>query len=169
MPFSFSLSQNKNTVGWRKNLSFTHVHKITNVPVLYIENTHNNFNVDHSFPCFYFTTKPLLPIQQNSVRMRGRDEREKLLLMSIKLPMYLFYTSNKISLIFLCRPIPYTFLLIIYVQSFFSFFSFVCCDVLCALSFAAAVYKRQPPPPLLLPHLPPPILYFFVSVVWVGK
>ena len=110
MTFSFSLSQNKNTVGWRKNFSFTHVHKITNVPVLYIENTHNDFDMDHSFPCFYFTTKPLLPIQQNSVRMRGRDEREKLLLMSIKLPMYLFYTSNKFLLIFLCGLIPYTFL-----------------------------------------------------------
>jgi hypothetical protein len=72
MTFSFSLSQNK------KNLSFTHVHKITNVPVLYIENTHNDFDVDHSCPWFYSylyahtaTTKPLLPIQQISVRMRG--------------------------------------------------------------------------------------------------
>jgi hypothetical protein len=35
---------------------FTHVHKITNVPVLYIENTHNDFDVDHSFPCFYSKT-----------------------------------------------------------------------------------------------------------------
>jgi hypothetical protein len=72
MTFSFSLSQNK------KNLSFTHVHKITNVPVLYIENTHNDFDVVHSCPWFYSylyahtaTTKPLLPIQQISVRMRG--------------------------------------------------------------------------------------------------
>jgi len=124
MPFSFSLSQNKNTVGWRKNLSFTHVHKITNVPVLYIENTHNNFNVDHSFPCFYFTTKPLLPIQQNSVRMRGRDEREKLLLMSIKLPMYLFYTSNKFSLIFYVVQSLTLFCLIILCTKFFFFFFF---------------------------------------------
>jgi hypothetical protein len=124
MPFSFSLSQNKNTVGWRKNLSFTHVHKITNVPVLYIENTHNNFNVDHFFPCFYFTTKPLLPIQQNSVRMRGRDERKKLLLMSIKLPMYLFYTSNKFSLIFLCGPISYTILFDNFMYKVFFLFFF---------------------------------------------
>jgi hypothetical protein len=57
---------------------FTHVHKITNVPVLYIENTHNDFDVVHSCPWFYSylyahtaTTKPLLPIQQISVRMRG--------------------------------------------------------------------------------------------------
>ena len=83
----------------------------------------------------------------------------------MKLAIDLFYTSNKFSLIFLCGPISYTILFDNFMYKvFFLFFSFVCCEVLCALSFAAAVYKRQPPPPLLLPPLSLSYSILFVTV-----
>jgi hypothetical protein len=70
----------------------------------------------------------------------------------IKLPLYLFYTSNIKSLILMWGSIPYTILFDNFMYKVFFLF-FLCCDVLCALSFAAAVYKRQPPPPPTFPLL----------------
>ena len=112
---------------------------------------------------------PFFPYNKSVWGWEG-DEREKLLLMSIKLPMYLFYTSNKISLIFLCRPIPYTFLLIIYVHKFSVFYpmhvmKFMCTEFLLQLSMRLNL--NSPPPS----HLPPSILNCFVLFVcgWVRK
>ena len=82
----------------------------------------------------------------------------------IKLPMDLFYTSNIKSLILMWGSIPYTILFDNFMYKVFFFFSFVCCDVLCALSFATAVYKRQLPPPLLLPPLSLSYSILFVTV-----
>ena len=98
---------------------------------------------------------PFFPYNK-SVWGWGGDEREKLLLMSIKLPMYLFYTSNKISLIFLCRPIPYTFLLIIYVHKFSVFYpmhvmKFMCTEFLLQLSMRLNLNSPPPLPTFPLP------------------
>ena len=111
---------------------------------------------------------PFFPYNK-SVWGWGGDEREKLLLMSIKLPMYLFYTSNKISLIFLCGPIPYTFLLIIYVHKFSVFYpmhvmKFMCTEFLLQLSMRLNL--NSPPP---FPPSPFHSKLFCVICMWLGK
>ena len=85
----------------------------------------------------------------------------------MKLAMDLFYTSNIKSLILMWGSIPYTILFDNFMYKVFFFFSFVCCDVLCALSFCCSCVWEINPPPLptflLLPHT------IFVAAVWVGK
>jgi hypothetical protein len=80
--FPFPRTKHCGVEGAEKALSYTYVHKITNVSVLYIEYTLNDFDVDQSFPCFYFLhlhpysyNKTPLPIQQNTVRMWGMGEK----------------------------------------------------------------------------------------------
>ena len=92
--------------GAEKALSYTHVHKIINVSVLYMEYRLTDFDVDQSFtlPCSvsYLSihtavTKPLFPYIKECKDGGGGGGGERkifLLLMYIKLPMHLFCTSN---------------------------------------------------------------------------
>jgi len=94
--------------GAEKALSYTHVHKIINVSVLYMEYRLTDFDVDQSFtlPCSvsYLSihtavTKPLFPYIKECKDGGGGGERKIFfLLMYIKLPMHLFCTSNIKSL-----------------------------------------------------------------------
>ena len=131
--------------GAEKALSYTHVHKIINVSVLYMEYRLTDFDVDQSFtlPCSvsYLSihtavTKPLFPYIKECKDGGGRRREINLS----------FTHVHKIT--------NAPFLYIKYK----------------VMVFAAAVYKKQPPlPPHLPPTFPLPFYTVFVSVVWVGK